>query len=304
MSPQRALVALALAGLVAVIGSGCASPMPSGRHGLLESVDQADHSRRSNRFVALERTPVTRAASQRKHFSAIEPDSEGEDGEGATVRRAGSDKAVAVEDTALHWPLRHVTVTSPFGKRGKEFHEGIDLKAPTGTPVYAAQDGTVIYSGSKIRGYGRMVVIRHVQTVSTIYAHNSKLLVRVGQYVRRGQKIAISGKSGHVSGPHVHFEVRDGLAALDPLELLPKQHAGTTTAVIEEPIVEASAPKVAAAAAVAPKAQRRSQKPAKKAKYRVRAGGGGSRNQRLAQASRKQRRAAARSMAADESEVD
>jgi lipoprotein NlpD len=121
----------------------------------------------------------------------------------------------------LRWPLRHVLVTSRFGKRPRDFHEGIDLQAKSGTPVYAAQEGKVIYAGSQIRGYGKMIVIKHAYGISTVYAHNSRLFVKKGQHVRLGQKIAASGNTGRSTGPHVHFEVRHGVGAVDPAKLMP-----------------------------------------------------------------------------------
>lgn len=120
------------------------------------------------------------------------------------------------------WPLRDVAVTSYFGKRGKKFHEGVDLRARIGTPVYAAQAGVVLYADSKIRGYGRMIVLKHDGQVATIYGHNSKLLVRRGDVVKQGQKIAISGNTGRSRGPHLHFEIRRGLSPVNPLSLLPR----------------------------------------------------------------------------------
>lgn len=123
---------------------------------------------------------------------------------------------------SLHWPLKKVTITSPFGARGDGFHEGIDLRAKTGTSVFAAQAGKVIYADRRIRGYGRMVVIQHPGGYATVYAHNSKVLVRKGQTVKQGQKIAISGSSGHATGPHLHFEIRYGVSAIDPLQVMPR----------------------------------------------------------------------------------
>jgi murein DD-endopeptidase MepM/ murein hydrolase activator NlpD len=122
---------------------------------------------------------------------------------------------------AWRWPTNAVVVTSGFGSRGHDHHDGVDLRASTGTNVQAAADGKVIYAGAKIRGYGKMVVIRHDSKLSSIYAHNSKLYVETGQRVRRGQKIALSGNTGHSSGPHLHFEVREGVTAIDPMLLLP-----------------------------------------------------------------------------------
>jgi murein DD-endopeptidase MepM/ murein hydrolase activator NlpD len=137
-----------------------------------------------------------------------------------------------LRSVALSWPLSRVEVTSNFGQRGRQFHEGIDLRAPLGTPVYAAADGVVIYAGSRLRGYGNLVVIRHGQTgISTVYAHNSRLFVRRGQRVARGQKISLSGATGHVSGPHLHFEVRSGIAAVDPKQFLKHENDPDLTAV-------------------------------------------------------------------------
>lgn len=119
------------------------------------------------------------------------------------------------------WPLKNVEVTSPFGKRGNEFHEGIDLRASVGTSVYAVESGTVLYAGNKIKGYGHLIVLKHPSGLATIYAHNSKVYVRRGQRVRCGQKIASSGRSGKVTGAHLHFEVREGTLALDPMRILP-----------------------------------------------------------------------------------
>ena len=123
--------------------------------------------------------------------------------------------------TSWSWPLKKVTVTSPFGQRHGDFHEGIDLRADPWTPVYAVQAGKVLYAGRKISGYGKIVVIRHAPGLSTVYAHNSRLLVRTGQHVRQGQMISYSGQTGKAKGPHLHFEVRDGVNPLNPLRLMP-----------------------------------------------------------------------------------
>ncbi len=122
----------------------------------------------------------------------------------------------------FQWPVREVQITSVFGRRGKAYHEGIDLRAACGTPVYAAQSGVVLYAGTRIRGYGKLVVIRHRGKVATIYAHNSKTLVQPGQHVTKGQQVAVSGKTGHVTGPHVHFEIRRGVSAVNPILYLPR----------------------------------------------------------------------------------
>ena len=120
----------------------------------------------------------------------------------------------------MQWPLRSVKITSPFGKRGREFHEGVDLRAESGTPVYAAHAGQVLYAGERIRGYGRMIVIKHTSGIATVYAHNSKLAVKKGQWVRQGALVAYSGNTGHSSGPHLHFEVREGVSAVNPQKFM------------------------------------------------------------------------------------
>ena len=108
----------------------------------------------------------------------------------------------------LQWPLpEQAKINSKFGKRWSSFHEGIDLKGSVGTPVYAAHDGEVVYSGRKMSGYGNMVVVQSGEFM-TAYAHNRKNLVKVGQRVSRGQTIAELGMTGRVTGPHLHFETR------------------------------------------------------------------------------------------------
>ncbi|OFZ79231.1 MAG: hypothetical protein A2583_01080 [Bdellovibrionales bacterium RIFOXYD1_FULL_53_11] len=119
------------------------------------------------------------------------------------------------------WPLHDVKVTSNYGPRGHEFHEGLDLRAGVGTPVFAAQSGKVLYSGRKIRGYGNLVVIRHESGLASVYAHNSRLFVHKGQRVRKGQRIALAGKTGKSRGPHLHFEIRQGISPVDPAKVLP-----------------------------------------------------------------------------------
>lgn len=131
--------------------------------------------------------------------------------------------AMVNEVPHLRWPLTTVAVTvgSPFGARWGRPHEGIDLPAPIGTPVFAAADGQVVYAGHGVRGYGNLVVIKHAGDLLTVYAHNSALLVSQGQPVRAGDRIARVGQSGHATGPHLHFEVRRGQIPRDPMSYLP-----------------------------------------------------------------------------------
>lgn len=126
------------------------------------------------------------------------------------------------------WPVPGNTrITSPYGYRihpilkTKKLHTGIDIAASTGTNVIAANDGTVIFSGY-YGGYGYAVIIDHGGQISTLYAHNSKLLVQEGDKVKRGQNIAKSGSTGLSTGPHVHFEVRKNGQHTDPMAQLTK----------------------------------------------------------------------------------
>jgi murein DD-endopeptidase MepM/ murein hydrolase activator NlpD len=125
----------------------------------------------------------------------------------------------------FRWPVDAPRITSLFGSRWGKMHEGIDLTAPVGTPVYAAGAGEVVYAGSVVRGYGNMIVLKHESDLMTVYAHNSVLLVKVGDRVGIGQRVALSGQSGRATGPHVHFEVRRREIPRDPLPYLPDLRA-------------------------------------------------------------------------------
>lgn len=116
------------------------------------------------------------------------------------------------------WPVQGV-VTSPYGQRWGRLHSGIDIAAPAGTPVAASASGQVVYAGS-MGGYGLLVVIQHAGGIATAYAHNSGLSVSVGQSVAQGQTIASVGCTGTCFGDHVHFEVRVGGSAVDPMGYL------------------------------------------------------------------------------------
>ncbi|KHO62105.1 metalloendopeptidase [Thermoanaerobacter sp. YS13] len=119
------------------------------------------------------------------------------------------------------------TITSPFGMRkspfgyGTEFHPGIDISVPVGTPVKAAGKGVVTYAGW-LTGYGNAVIIDHGYGIESVYGHNSEILVKVGQSVKRGDIIAKSGNTGRSTGPHVHFEVRVNGNPVDPMKYLAK----------------------------------------------------------------------------------
>jgi murein DD-endopeptidase MepM/ murein hydrolase activator NlpD len=120
---------------------------------------------------------------------------------------------------ALQWPLKGVLYRG-FGVKQGQRHDGIDLSAPEGTPVRAAAAGEVIYVGTQ-SGYGLIVIVRHAGGLITLYAHNSEGLVKDGDRVEAGTPVAKVGQTGRTSGPHLHFEVREGTRPRDPLQFLP-----------------------------------------------------------------------------------
>jgi len=129
------------------------------------------------------------------------------------------DETPSSELIPLIWPLQG-RKTSGFGPRGRSVHQGIDLAAPKGTPVRASASGKVAYSGNGMKGYGKVVVIKHTNDLSTVYAHNSSLLVRMGDSVDQGQTIAKVGATGRATGPHLHFEIRRRGVPEDPRKFL------------------------------------------------------------------------------------
>ena len=122
----------------------------------------------------------------------------------------------------LNWPTQG-KLSSRFGPRAHRMHDGIDIEAKEGTTVNAAAAGKVVYADSRLSGYGNLIIIRHSTDMFTAYAHNQRNLVSKGQTVEAGQRIALVGSSGRSTAPHLHFEVRRGETAVDPLAYLPKK---------------------------------------------------------------------------------
>lgn len=123
-------------------------------------------------------------------------------------------------DRQFAWPVTAGVVSSPFGMRNGVMHDGVDIAAPVGAAVYAADDGTVIFVGH-VHGYGNVVIVQHAGGYVTVYGHNQSNLVSGGARVTRGQRIAEIGTSGRTSGPNLHFEVRYNNQAENPLAYLP-----------------------------------------------------------------------------------
>jgi murein DD-endopeptidase MepM/ murein hydrolase activator NlpD len=158
----------------------------------------------------------------------LEPEGSGPAAGATSATAAPPPLALAPDGPAapLRWPLEDPRMSSPFGARQGRVHEGIDLAAPIGTSIRAAEAGQVLYSGDAVRGYGNMVVVQHAGDLLTVYAHNSVLLVHTGDKIAAGQEIALVGQSGRATAPHLHFEVRRGQVPQDPLRFLPRLGAG------------------------------------------------------------------------------
>ena len=131
---------------------------------------------------------------------------------------------VREEENRYLWPVQG-RITSYFGRRNlgmgtASFHSAIDVAAPTGTAITAARSGTIIYAAWSNRGYGNLVKIQHSGGDETWYAHQSEILVSVGQYVKQSEVIGLVGSTGLSTGPHLHFELHEGGKAIDPLAYL------------------------------------------------------------------------------------
>ncbi|EPZ42977.1 M23 family metallopeptidase [Alicyclobacillus acidoterrestris] len=119
------------------------------------------------------------------------------------------------------WPTDGTTITSPFGYRsfgGGEFHPGIDIGVPMGTPIYATNNGTVLSAGWNSGGYGNWVEIDNGNGITTVFGHMSRVVAHSGQTVSKGEVIGYSGESGDATGPHLHYEVRVNGTPVDPMK--------------------------------------------------------------------------------------
>ena len=120
------------------------------------------------------------------------------------------------------WPVKGRVLSSYGGKSEGLQNDGINIAAPRGAPVRAAENGVVAYSGNELRGFGNLLLLKHSGGWVTAYAHNDTLLVKRGDKIKKGQPIAKVGSSGSVKYPQLHFELRKGKKAIDPIKYLPK----------------------------------------------------------------------------------
>lgn len=120
----------------------------------------------------------------------------------------------------FRWPARGRVISGYGPKANGQHNDGINLAVPEGTEIKAAEDGVVAYAGNELKGYGNLVLLRHSDGWMTAYAHNSQLLVKRGDSVKRGQNVARAGQTGGVTSPQVHFEIRKGSTPVDPTKYL------------------------------------------------------------------------------------
>lgn len=134
------------------------------------------------------------------------------------------DAKIETDHSLFQWPVPG-NVLSEFGMRSGRRHDGVDIKGKIGDPIHAAGAGQAVFVGT-MRGYGNLILLRHDNDYFTAYAHNSKNLIKKDQSVKAGQLIAKLGQTGRATGPHLHFEVRKGQYARNPLFFLPKRESG------------------------------------------------------------------------------
>lgn len=132
---------------------------------------------------------------------------------------ANASDATKVSNVGFRWPAKG-RIIQTFGDKGGVKSTGINISVPEGTPIKAAEAGTVAYAGNEVKGFGNLVMVRHSDGWVSVYANASEIKVKRGDVIKRGQVIALSGQSGDVSAPQLHFELRKGSVPVDPVEHL------------------------------------------------------------------------------------
>ncbi|PSC02796.1 peptidase M23 [Alsobacter soli] len=158
---------------------------------------------------AVEPPPAAAPVKATAYAPAATPAPAAEPAETASIQPAGRSGG-----SEFRWPARGRVITG-FNKQGG--NDGINIALPEGTPVKAAEAGEVAYAGNELKGYGNLVLIRHPDGWVSAYAHNGELKVKRGDKISRGQVLALSGQSGNVSSPQLHFELRKGSTPVDPM---------------------------------------------------------------------------------------
>lgn len=228
------------------VRAGLPPVMPRRTGAITIGPEPRPHMAPSGHFLPLAReqalpmhlAPASRSIALKAPFKRPAEDAADSDGDKGNAmqlmdgveRRVSSAKMTEGENLTVKqsWPLpakAEQHFSSAFGMRrdpftgGPEFHEGIDLSAPTGTSVLASADGTV-EAVKQGHGFGKYIVVRHADDSKSIYGHMRKQVVRAGQQVRRGQKIGEVGSTGHSTGSHLHFQLMRGGQVVNPMTAL------------------------------------------------------------------------------------
>jgi peptidoglycan hydrolase-like protein with peptidoglycan-binding domain len=176
----------------------------------------AEHGFPSGAFDGVFGPHIDAAVRRFQRWAGVEPDG---------IAGPATFKALRAPPPAiplpLAWPMSAPVLGDPFGPRGDRWHSGLDFPAPMGTPVYAARSGQVVWAGWRNGGLGFLVTVAHGRGERTMYAHLSRIDVRLGVWIGQGVRVGLVGASGHATGPHLHFEVRVRNAAVDPQRALP-----------------------------------------------------------------------------------
>jgi murein DD-endopeptidase MepM/ murein hydrolase activator NlpD len=219
-SERRALI-IAAALIAPLLATGCATPLthlewgtrrtaiakPAPRPARYASYDDSSRYAYSRRRYAYDEVPVPSARPRPSWYEQSRP---------AHVE----DASYPPDDSSARfsWPVRG-RVISDFGAyAGGGRNDGINIAAPYGEPIHAAADGTVSYSGSELKSYGNLILLRHPDGYVTAYAHAERIIVEKGDHVARGQVIGYVGSSGDVSSPQLHFELRKGARGERPID--------------------------------------------------------------------------------------
>jgi murein DD-endopeptidase MepM/ murein hydrolase activator NlpD len=131
-------------------------------------------------------------------------------------------KITTRSSSKFSWPIRGTIVSAYGAKRNGLFNDGINIGGKVGATIAAAENGVVAYAGNEVKGMGNLIIVQHTDGWMTIYAHMDKMSVRRGARVSVGQKIGTLGQTGKVDSPQLHFEIRKGTKAYDPISQLKK----------------------------------------------------------------------------------
>ena len=173
-----------------------------------------------SRRYRVDMTTFTRLNSMKRPYTLSIGQNLKVPGSRALVKRASLPPPPPQSGKGFMWPVKG-PILSSFGPKEVGYHnDGINIAAKSGSYVRAAESGVVVHAGRKIKGFGRLILIRHSNGWITAYAHNSSILVNKGQSIKRGQAIARVGQSGGVNRPQLHFEMRKGSRAVNPARYL------------------------------------------------------------------------------------